>query len=210
MADRKKISRWRLIVAVVLGLIFIAYFWWSEQRSGVFQWWQVYVLVLVLIVAVLVVVLPKVGGVLKRVMRYIGFEKESEGVGNGVKREYFMALVPMYFIASLYLMQAALRGGTLDMVTMILSILVLLFSLYLVIVSFLRRLQKAWVRNTYQVASSLALVGAVVFCIDLLKATRELIDSGINYWYVVPIIWVGLFVVFGIMVFHMISMYNRD
>jgi hypothetical protein len=199
-----------LIVAVVLGLILIAYFSWSEQKSGIFQWWHVCVMLVALIFAILAKILPWMGNVIKNVKRYIGFDKESEGVSNGVKREYFMALVPMYFIASLYLMQAALRGGKVDIMTMFLSILVLMFSLYLVIVSFLRKLSDAWVRNTYQVASSLAIVGVVVFCIELLKATMELIDSGINYWYVVPIIWVGLFVVFGIMVFHMISMYGRD
>jgi len=210
MADKKRVGIWRRVAAIVVCLVFIAFFSWSEQRSGSFQWWHVYVLVGALTIAVLAKVVPGVGRVLKRVTEYVGFEKESTGAGSGIRREYFMALVPMYFIVSAYLMQAALRGGKLDMEVMILSIVMLVFTLYLVFASFFRKLPETWARTTYQVASSLAMIGALVFAIDVLKATGELVKLEASLWYVTPFLYGGLLVVLGIMVFHLISVSGRD
>jgi hypothetical protein len=210
MADNKRVGIWRLVAAIVVCLVFIAFFSWYEQRLGSFQWWHVYVLVGALAIAVLAKVVPGVGRVLNRVMEYVGFEKESAGASGGVRRDYFMALVPMYFIVSAYLMQAALRGGRLDMGAMILSIVVLVFALYLVVASFFRALPEAWVRTTYQVASSLAIIGALVFAIDLIKATGDLANLGANGWYVNTFLCAGLLVVFGIMLFHVISVSGRS
>ena len=208
MVDKKRI--WRLVAAVAVCLLFIAFFSWSEQRSGSFQWWHVYVLVGVLTIAVLAKVVPGLGRGLKRTMEYVGFEKESAGAGGRVRRDYFMALVPMYFIVSAYLMQAALRGGKLDMGVMILSIVMLVFALYLVIASFFRALPEAWARTTYQVASSLAIIGALVFAIDVFEAVGELVKLGAGPWFVTPFLYGGLLVVLGIMVFHLISVSGRD
>lgn len=210
MADRKRFRGWRLVAAIAVCLAFIAFFAWSEHRLGNFQWWHVYVLVGALIIVVLVKLIPGVGRGLKRVMDYVGFEKESSKAGGGVRRDYFMALVPMYFIVSAYLMQAALRGGKLDMVAMILSVVILTFALYLVIVSFFRALPERWARTTYQLASSLAVIGALVFAIEVIKGTGELTKLGASSWYLIPFSYGGLLVVLGIMVFHLISVSGRE
>ncbi len=160
--------------------------------------------------AVLAKVIPGVGRVLKRVTHIVGFEKETSGAGAGVRREYFMALVPMYFIVSAYLMQAALRGNKPDIVVMTLSIVMLALALYLVAASFFRAMPEAWARTTYQVASSLAIIGALVFAVDVLRATGELMKLGVSPWYVLPFLYGGLLVVLGIMVFHLISVSGRD
>lgn len=210
MADKKRVHIGSLFAAISVGLALIAFFSWFELRSGSFQWWHACVLVGALTIAVLAKVVPGVSRVLKRVMEYVGFEKESAEAGGGVRREYFMALVPMYFIVSAYLMQAALRGSNLDMAPMILSIVILVFALYLVFASFFRALPKAFARTTYQVASSLAMIGALVFAIDVLEVTAELMKLGASQWYVTPFLYSGLLVVLGIMVFHLISVSGRD
>jgi hypothetical protein len=210
MVDRKRFRGWRLVAAVAVCLAFIAFFAWSEHRLGNFQWWHVYVLVGALIIAVLVKLIPRVGRGLKRVMDCVGFEKESSKTGGGVRRDYFMALVPMYFIVSAYLMQASLRDGKLDIVAMTLSIVILAFALYLVIVSFFRALPERWARTTYQLASSLAVIGALVFAIDMIQRMVELTNLGASSWYLIPFFYGGLLVVLGIMVFHLISVSGRE
>jgi hypothetical protein len=206
MVGKKKSSIWRLVLAIVVCLALIAFFAWSEQRIGNFQWWHVYVLVGALIITVLVKLISRVGRVLKYIMDKVRFEKESLKTGRGIRREYFMALVPMYFIVSAYLMQTALRGDELDMVPMIL----LAFALYLVIVSFYRALPEAWARITYQLASSLAVIGALVFAINVLEATNELMQLEASQWYIIPFTYGGLLVVLGIMVFYLISVSGRE
>jgi len=210
MADRKRFRGWRLVTAIAVCLAFIVFFAWSEHRLGNFQWWHVYVLVGALIIAVLVKLIPRVGRVLKRVMDYVGFEKESSKAGGGVRRDYFMALAPMYFIVSAYLMQAALRSGNLDRVAMILSIMILAFAVYLVIVSFFRALPERLARITYQLASSLAILGALVFAIDVITGMGELTKLGASSWYLISFSYGGLLVALGIMVFHLISISGRE
>lgn len=94
MDKKKKVVITRLVtILVCLGLI--AFFSWVEQRSGSFRWWHVYVLIGFLIIAILVKVFPLMARVLKTMMKYVGFEKESAGEVSGIRREYFMALVPL-------------------------------------------------------------------------------------------------------------------
>jgi len=202
--------RRRLVAAIVVGLVLIAFFSWVERRLGDFQWWHVYVYVGALTIAVLVKLIPAMSRALKRVVECVGFEKESSKTVGGIRRHYFMALVPMYFIVSAYLLQAALRGGKLDIVAMILSIVILVFALYLVIASFLRALPDNWTRITYQLASSLAVLGAVVFAIDLIKATGDLADLGVKVGYANTFLGAGLLVVLGMMVFHLFSFSGRE
>jgi len=210
MADKKRTGIWKLVAAIVVCVALIAFFLWSEQRSGYFQWWHVYVLVGALTIAVLVKLIPRTDRALNRVMEHVGFEKESSKAVGGVRRQYFMALVPMYFIVSVYLLQAALRGGKLDMMPMILSIVILVFALYLTIASFFRALPENWARTTYQFASSLAVIGAVVFAIDLIKATGDLANLGVKPGYVNTFLVAGLLVVLGMMVFHLISLSGSE
>lgn len=210
MVDKQKSSIWKLVLAIVVCLALIAFFAWFEQRMGNFQWWHVYFLVGALTIAVLVKLISRVRRVLKHVMDKVRFEKESLKTGSGVRRDYFMALVPMYFIVSAYLMQAALRGSELDMAPMILSFVMLAFALYLTIVSFLRAFPEAWARITYQLASSLAVISALVFAIDMLEATKKLMQLEASQWYVLPFTYGGLLVVLGIMVFHLISVSSRE
>jgi hypothetical protein len=202
--------RKRLVAALVVGLVLIAFFSWVERRFGDFQWWHVYVLVGALIMAVLVRLMPRMGRLLKRVTKHVGFEKESSKAVSGARRQYFMALVPMYFVVSAYLMQSALRSGKLDRAAMILSIAILIFALYLVVASFLRALRENWARITYQLASSLAIIGAVVFAIDLIKATGDLVSLGVKPGYVTIFFSVGLSVILGMMVFHVISLSGEE
>jgi len=200
----------RLVAAIVVCLAIIAFYWWLERGSRSFQWWHVYVLVGVLIIAVLVGLIPGMRRPLNRVMEHVGFEKEPSKAVGGVRRHYLMALVPMYFIASMYLMQAALQGGRLNIVAMVLSIAILAFSLYLVTVSFFRVPPKDLARNTYQVASSFAIIGPAVFAIDLMKVMGDLEKLGVKSVYLNPFLVAGLLVVLGMMVFSVISSSGRE
>ena len=121
-----------------------------------------------------------------------------------------MALAPMYFIVSLYLMQAALQSGKLDMPSAILSIAILVFALYLVFAAFFRALPESLMRTTYLVASSLAVLGSLVFLLELIKAERDLMNLGLKSGYVNTFLGAGLLVVLGIMVFHLISLSSRE
>lgn len=199
--EKRKRRFWRLVGAIVVSLGFIAFFAWSEYRTGTFYWWHVYVLVGVVIAAVVVNYWARVRQGLARMIDKIG--------PGEVRRDYLMALVPMYFIVSAYLMQSALKDGNLDMVPMILSIVILVFAIYLMVAAVLiNTLPKPCIRTTYQIASSLAIIGAVIFIINVLSVTNELNSQGANNWYVQPFFYGGLVVTLGIMVFHLINLYG--
>jgi hypothetical protein len=210
MTKKKKSRIWKWVMAISVCLAVIALFAWVERGLGNFQWWHVYFMVGALIVIVLARTIPAVGRVPKYILKYVGFEKETSGVGGGVRREYFMALAPIYFIVSVYLMQAALGDGKLDIMAMSLSIVMLLFALNLVFTSFFRAVPEAYARATHQMASLLAPLGGIVFYIDLLNITEELKNLVTSPWYVVLLFCIGLLVVFGVMVFHIINVSGRE
>jgi hypothetical protein len=209
MANKKSRIRKRAI-AIIVCLAVIALFAWAEHGLGSFQWWHVYVLVAALIMIVLVKLTPRIGRVLKYVTEYVGFEKEPLKTGGGIRRDYFMAVAPVYFIVSAYLMQAALRGNQMGTVAMILSIVMLAFALYLVVVSFYRKLSETWARATYLLASWLAVIGAALFALDLLEAIRKLVELEVNQWYVILFTCGGFLIILGIMLFHLIRVSSRE
>jgi hypothetical protein len=210
MAAKKKSRIWKLVVAIVVCLAVIALFAWAERGLGSFQWWHVYVLVAALAMIVLIKLTSWMDRVLKYVTEYVGFEKEPPRISSGVRRDYFIAVAPVYFIVGAYLMQAALRGSQMGMVAMILSIVMLAFALYLVVASFCRKLPETLARTTYLLASWLAVIGAALFAIEFSGAIQKLGELGVSQWYVVLFTWGGFLVILGILVYHLISVSSRE
>jgi hypothetical protein len=207
----KKIIRRLVIVLACLG--FIGFFSWSEQNAGIFQWWHLIVLLGVLIILV-ITKLTEIGRWANLIKKFIidnfGFGKESGKKGVGIRREYFMASVPIYFIVSAYLMQASLKDGNTDVVAMIFSILVLAFALYLVIVAFFRKLPEAWAHQTYIIISYFDVVATMAFLIDIYRSAQDLMSSNAYMWYINLFLGAGLLVGIGIMLFHILREYGRD
>jgi len=132
---------------------------------------------------------------------------------NGeIKKEYFMASVPLFVIASYYLMQSALKKETLTFfsstsswITIILSLVLLVFAINLIFCSFIGRPAK-WVSTTYQISSFFGIIASLVFTIDWVKALTDLINLKADPWYVYIFFSVGFLLIFGIFIFYAYSM----
>jgi len=198
------------VALVILFLIIITIFSFSEQSMGVFQWWLIYFLVGFFTLLVLTMVIPVVGRVFNwitsHVGRYIGFESEPQKQNVNIRRDYFMSVVPLFFIISGYLMKSAINNGKQDIFNMSLSIVMLLFALYLVFAAFYRKLPETVSHITYQAASQLSTIGSLVFTIDVLSMTAELIKLGVSPLFVYAFFMGGMLTVLCIMFFSVISL----
>jgi hypothetical protein len=199
-----------MIVASIVCLGLIAFFSWTEQDSGTFRWWHAIVLLGVLILAVIAKITPWIGKIEQLILRYIGFDQEKEE-GRGAKREYFMALVPLAFIVSAYLMISALKNSSINVVSLILSLGILLYALNLIAVSFARRASTKWVKFTDYIAGWIALLGSLTFAIDLFNVTNQLMNgSHANTALEAIYLVLGLIGVFAIMLFFVISVTSKN
>lgn len=210
VVDKKRINIWRLILAIVFCLAFIAFFALSEKSSGIFRWWHIYVLIGTLLIAVLTRVIHQLGDLLRNIMENFKFDNKAPEVATGVRREFFMAQVPVCFFISIYLAQNGLTGGNINITSIILSIIVFSFVLNLIVASFLRKPNEIYARYTHKFASWLSLGGVAVFIIDLLKTTTDLNKTGINNFYTYMFLGFGILVMLAMLVFFLISVSYQD
>jgi hypothetical protein len=121
-----------------------------------------------------------------------------------------MAHAPMYFIISAYLMQAALKDNSPNVMTMILSFLILIFALNLVFAALWKKLSEGYLHFTHRIASALSLIGIAVFTIDLLTIIANLTKAGVNGFVTTLFLALGLLLMLGIAVFYLISIPPQD
>jgi hypothetical protein len=228
---RKKVILTR-IITIILCFAFIAFFAWSENNAGIFHWWHVWVLVVFTVIMAIVRLIPeklaiygnwikkylKLGIVLSgidQVVKWLkdnfGFGEESSKEGSGVLRELFLGTVPAYFVTSIYLMQISVKSVDDKIVPAILSIVVLIFALYLVFSAFYRKLPENWSKNTHKVIINFGYIAITIFFIDMLKSVNELASLGMNTNYVNTFWWVGFVIGVFMIIFQFIILcvYSR-
>ncbi len=199
-----------IIFIIFLCAVFIVFFSWSEYNAKLFHWWHVGVLVGFTIIMVINRLIPdKIKACISWIKKYLkmakvvtlveiirewlkdnfGFGKESSIEDGGLRREYFMATMPVYFVISMYLMKAYIKSG--DIVTEALSILVLIFTLYLVFAALYRKLPEKLAKRTHLTLASVGYLTIPIFFIDLFRTVSELIGPGISVFYISAITIIG-------------------
>jgi hypothetical protein len=208
-SDKKK-NKWKLVLATVICLLFWVIISWDEYKAGQFHLWYAWVWLGAIALLLLANSVPSVGQKLARVIKPIDFEKEPIEGHDNIRREYLMAQVPLFFIASGLIMQSSFRNGHANVLTVVVGILMFCYAIYLVYISFKRNVSKIWSYNTYVVTSSMSIIGIAVFGYDLINEYSNLSRASVYSWYTNAFLFVGLGMLFCIAAFYIVSLSRRN
>lgn len=195
-----------IIVPVLLVVIFSL----IEIQAGTFEWWHFCVWTGAVILGILVKKCLKLRLVINKIYNYFKFAEESLDVGSNIKREFFMALAPLYFIISVLLLHTSITKDW-DKTTLVLSIVIFLFAILLVAGSiFYLHLPKKLMYYTYRAASQLAVLGALTFLIDLATNVNDLMKIGVSLFIVDIFTIAGSVLALSIMFFSLIVITGQN
>lgn len=186
MEGKKKNKWWALSFAVLIDILFIVYYAWSEYKSGIFHWWHVIVLSVVLILLIVNYLTKWLNTLTSFVKKNIGFDREIKSVDG--MREYFLENTPILFFVSAYSMEFGFKGSYINPVTMVGSIIMLLISFCFAIGGILGKLMKeSWLQWTYQHTEWLGILAMAAFIFELIAITKNL-----------PTFWGYIYLIIGL------------
>lgn len=187
MKEKRKINVWALIFIILLDILFIAYFLWSEYKLNIFHVWHAVVLPAILVLLILNYLTSWLKFVSKFITKYIGIEKESKSIDS--LREYYLENMPIIFFVSAYTMQSGFKDDNVNIILIIGSVVMLLISLYFAFAGvFGRVIKESVLKWTYRHTEWLGVLAMAAFIFELISVTKDL-----------PTFWSMSFLIIGIL-----------